>query len=171
MTHQDKISLLITFAVGMVVGFYIYVSGFATTYRLPEVGTKQQYANMVITGESFGACEQDNSCLSFQLLQDGAYQGIIGGVEVEKEFKGKVSSRILRTIEKTLTTTSLESDIKPKPEMSCLYGDGETNFSFLVTLEGKNYRYDTCRTEFDVNGENWEVLKALWREVAATSVK
>lgn len=171
MTHQDKISLLITFLVGLVVGAYIYITGFVPTYRLPEIGTEQQYANWVIIGESFGACEVDENCLSFQALQDGSFQGIISGEIVKQEFKGKVSGRVRQLLDKTITDNVLTAFSEPKPETSCLYGDDATNFRFRITKEGKNYSFDTCQSSIDYNSTTWEALKTLWKEVAVASAK
>lgn len=171
MTHQDKISLLITFFVGVVVGAYIYITGFVPTYRLPEIGTEQQYSNWVIIGESFGACEVDGNCLSFQVLQNGSFQGIIGGESVRQEFKGKVSGHTRQSLDKTLTDSVLSAFSKPKSETSCLYGDDATNFRFRITIEGKNYSFDTCHSDIDYNSTTWETLKTLWKEVAIASAK
>ena len=49
MVHQDKISILITFAVGLAAGMYLYLTGFATTFKLPEVTTENVYTEFVVT--------------------------------------------------------------------------------------------------------------------------
>lgn len=171
MTHQDKISLMITFFVGVVVGGYIYLSGFATTFKLPEVGTQEQYTNMVVTGESFGACEADSTCLSFQILQDGSYQAIVGTDVAVRDYKGTISHRNRKTLNTTLTPANLEVMTKLKSDTVCDYVEEATNFEFTVTREGKNYSFDTCRFDIDYKSEAWKGLTEVWGEIAKASVK
>ena len=171
MTHQDKISLLITFMVGIVVGGYVYLSGFATTYKLPTVGTEDQYTELVITGDAFGACESNFSCLSFQLLQDGSYQAIVGNETATRSYKGTISSRARQDLATVLDLETLHAMSEAKANPVCHYGEEATNFKFLVSREGKNYSFDTCRSNIDYASKAWKSLATVWQTIAADSLK
>ena len=73
MTSQDRISIIVTFVFGLLAGSYIYVTGFATTFSPPEAAPEDIYSGLLITGEGYGECEQNNTCFSFQLLENGDY--------------------------------------------------------------------------------------------------
>lgn len=166
MTKQDKLSILITFTVGFFAGVYLYVAGFATTFVLPEVSTDDIYTEFVITGEGYGACELDNTCLSFQLLESGAYRALYdaedGSTVVEE---GVIPRTLRRELLEALTPAALtvQSDLIARP---CRFGEDETNYRFEVTREGAEYSLDTCRTALDYEGATWKTLAKLWNYLA-----
>ncbi len=166
MTKQDKLSILITFTVGLFAGVYLYVAGFATTFKLPEVSTDDIYTEFVLIGEGYGACELDNTCLSFQLLESGAYRGLYDaadGTEVVKE--GVIPRALRRELLEALTPAALttQSDLIALP---CRFGEDGTNYRFEVTREGTEYSLDTCRTALDYEGVTWKTLAKLWNYLA-----
>lgn len=170
MTKQDKLSILITFTVGFFAGVYLYVAGFATTFELPEVTTDDVYAGFVIEGEGYGACEVDNTCLSFQLLESGAYRGLYDAVDGETVVKEGVIPRALkRELLEVLVPAqmAIESAENLGP---CRFGIDETNYRFEVSSEGKEYVLDTCTSALNYNGEIWTTLAKLWNYLATVEL-
>ena len=55
MIGKDITSILVTFVIGFLVGVYLYLNGFATTFALPEATTMDTYSEFVIIGENYGA--------------------------------------------------------------------------------------------------------------------
>lgn len=166
LSRQDRLSILITFTVGLFAGVYLYVVGFATTFVLPEVSTDDIYTEFVLTGEGYGACELDNTCLSFQLLENGSYRGLYDaadGSTVVKE--GSIPRALRRELVNVFTAEAMavESDLIALP---CHFGEDGTNYRFEVTKEGTEYSFDTCRTALNYEGEIWTTLAKLWNYLA-----
>ncbi len=170
LSKQDKLSILITFTVGLFAGVYLYVAGFATTFKLPEVSTGDIYTEFVLIGEGYGACELDNTCLSFQLLENGSYRALYDaadGSTVVKE--GAIPRALRRELINALTANALaiESDLIARP---CRFGDDGTNYRFEITKKGTEYSLDTCRTALDYEGGIWKALAKLWNHLATVEL-
>ena len=170
LSRQDRLSILITFTVGLFAGVYLYVAGFATTFVLPEVGTNDVYSEFVLIGEGYGACELDNTCLSFQLLENGSYRALYDAADGSTVVKEGVIPRTLRReLVNALTPEGMviESDLIARP---CQFGDDGTNYRFEITKEGTEYSLDTCRTALDYEGPIWTALAKLWNHLATVEL-
>jgi hypothetical protein len=168
MTHQDKLSILITFSVGIFAGMYLYLTGFATTFKLPEVTTENVYTEFVVTAESYGACRTERTCLSFQVLENGTYRALLddprGGETIVKE--GRIPRSIRGEMLKALTSEQLLSDTRTWAVPDCQFGEGGTNYTFRVTRDEVNYEMDTCQSVIDYEGPGWKSLAKLWNYFA-----
>lgn len=163
MSHQDKISILITFIVGLLAGGYLYLTGFATTFKLPEVTTDDVYSEFVIIGESYGACKQDGNCLSFQLLESGKYRALYGdGSDGVITHEASIPYSLRRTLKSNLTPTLLTLDSRLAPTVVCQFGNEGTNYRFRISRDEVSYVLDTCLTDIDYNGLPWQTLLKLW---------
>ena len=171
MAHQDKLSILITFIVGLLAGGYLYLTGFATTFKLPEVTTDDVYTEFVIVGESYGACQQSGDCLSFQLLENGKYRALYGdknGGTITHEASIPFSLR--RELKSTLTPTQLTLESKLAPNVVCRFGDEGINYRFRISRDEVSYVLDTCLTDIDYNGLPWQTLVKLWDHFATVEL-
>ena len=94
-THQDKISMAVTFSVGFIAGVYFYFAGFSFEFgsNIPE---KDFYEDFMIEGQAYGGCEVEG-CLSFQLLADGTYRMVSSQSGVGEVTKNGVISLDLRS--------------------------------------------------------------------------
>lgn len=162
---REKISITITFAMGMFAGAYLYLTGFATTFEPPESNSEDVYTQFVVTAESFGECKDERSCLTFQVLENGTYRSILqdGSNTVVKE--GKIPFSLRRELEDNLTGTALTLNSETKPALDCKY-DG-TNFRFEVTRDSVEYFIDTCATDVDYESQTWKTLAKLWNHMAS----
>jgi len=169
MVHQDKISILITFLVGFMAGMYLYLTGFATTFKLPEVTTENVYKEFVITAEAYGACRADNNCLTFQVLENGTYRALFddprGGETIVKE--GRIPRSVRKELMSALSTEQLLSDTRTWAVPDCRYGADGTNYKFRVTRDEVNYEMDTCLSVINYEGPGWLSLAKLWNYFAA----
>ncbi len=166
MTHQDKLSIMITFVVGFVIGGYVYLAGFLPTYHLPEAVTPDAYESFVIVGDSYGSCALDNKCLSFQLL-DRDYRAILGSGDDAQVVNGSISGALARKLLRTLTPDVLAAQTTPLSVPVCLYEETGTGFRMTITLEGKNYVLDTCVSAIDYEGAAWLALTEVWEDVVS----
>ena len=163
MTGQDKISILITFIIGGFVGAYVYVAGFAPTYRLPEAVTQDRYTDLVIVADSYGACAETQNCLSFQLLQDGSYRALYGTPAIS--YEGTIPRSQRRQLGEVVATTTLAAVMSDGLE-ECYFGDDDANLRFIITVAGENYLIDSCTSDLDYEGVLWQSLYNLFVAVA-----
>jgi hypothetical protein len=167
MTHQDRLSIIITFVIGIFVGGYLYLTGFLPTYHLPEAMTKDAYEGLVLIADAYGACQIDDTCLSFQLLPDRSFTAVIGAGSTSYTRKSDVSRGAMSSFIKAISPAALNANSQRLAEYSCRYtGPEATNFRFQVTYEGKNYVIDTCQSQVDYQGALWKALVGMYREVA-----
>lgn len=169
MTSQDRISILITFAIGMIVGGYLYLTGFAPNYKLPAVDDVNVYQNFVLTGDSYGACENINGCLSFQLLNDGSYRAIYDSTGAKVALDGDITRTMLRDIPNAFTEELLRVQSANNLDGSCHYGSAESNYRFTVNYNDEVFSLDTCGSQIDYNGATWNYLKNFINYLAAKS--
>ena len=168
MTSQDKISIGITFLFGLFVGSYLYVTGFAITFNIPETALEDVYSGLLITGEGYGECEQSNTCLTFQVLENGDYRALFAANgdndPIVKE--GSISRALRNSLGSSLTAESLTLNSKIRSTPDCKYGLNDTNYRFRITLDKQEYLLDTCQTKIDYNGSAWTSLTKLWNYFA-----
>jgi len=163
MTPQDRLSILLTFGIGVIVGGYLYLSGFSTTFKLPDAPTESQYGGLVVVAESYGDCLLDFSCISVQVLNDRSYRVLYdtaasGERDVTKT--GNIPRAQSRALQFALTPAILEVESQLAEVYTCRY-EG-TNYRFRISLEGQGYLIDTCSSNVNYDGVVWQNLSALW---------
>jgi len=163
MSKHDWFSVLITFVLGLFAGVYLYGSGFAPTFSPPEATTEDVYQEFVITAESYGECSNTNTCLSFQLLENGVFRALYDNPDSNEKIivENKIPNSLRRELYAVLNNRTLAAESRPLPIESCYYGD-QTNYYFRVTREEVNYVLDTCLSDINYEGKAWSVLTKLW---------
>lgn len=166
MTFQDKVSIIITFVFGAIVGSYLYFAGYATTFTLPEADTNEIYADLVITADSYGKCEETNTCFAFQIIGDGSYRAIFDatGQKIVKE--ASISSVLNRQLKATLIPAELTLDSTLLVEPFCTEVINDTYFRYNISVDSTTYTLDTCTTDIRYDGPVWTVLKKAWIELS-----
>ena len=160
-THQDKISLVVTFSVGFVAGVYFYFAGFSFEFgsAIPE---KDFYEDFMIEGQAYGSCEMQG-CLSFQLLSDGTYRMVspmsgVGAVTKNGVIRFDLRSELMKNLEdRTLTKQAKSNGVE-----NCASDEGGTDYNFIITKNGEEYQLDTCSTNVDYESQAWQSLAKLW---------
>jgi hypothetical protein len=74
MKRQDLLTILITFCMGVIFGFYIYLAGFAPANERITTALETNVDGLVITGEAYGGCIQVGNCPRFNIASDGSYR-------------------------------------------------------------------------------------------------
>lgn len=160
---QDKISILLTFFVGMFAGGYLYLTGFATTFEPPEASEANIYTQFVITAESYGDCVNDKTCLSFQVLENGTFRAVHDGLGDQKTEEGRIALSLRSDLKTALTPATLAEIARETGRVNCRY-EG-TNYRFTITRDEVEYTVDTCTSAIDYEDESWLVLAKLWNYV------
>lgn len=159
-SNQDKISIILTFLMGLFAGGYLYLTGFATTFEPPEASEADVYTQFVITAESYGECENDDTCLSFQVLQNGSFRAIYDGLAEAGPKDGRIPLSMRGDLYDTLTSTALASAARTSTQANCHYVG--TNYRFEITRDEVEYMIDTCSSSISYESAEWAVLANLW---------
>jgi hypothetical protein len=159
-SRQDKISIILTFFMGVFAGGYLYLTGFATTFEPPEASEADIYTQFVITAESYGGCENDDTCLSFQVLENGSFRAIYDGIGDGTPKDGRIPSSLRGDLYDTLTAGVLVPASKTVTKNKCQY-EG-TNYLFEITRDEVVYVIDTCTSAISYDSDEWKVLAKLW---------
>jgi len=168
MSTQERLSLALTFMIGLIVGAYLYTTGFATTFKLPEANDAGVYKGFVINGESFGDCQVEESCVSFQILENGSYRAIFdtdSQGQKDSVKKGRLPRQLRLDLQRNLTAPELAVISQPQATPECQYVG--TNFSFKVSLDEVEYKINTCVSDIDYEGAAWASLTAALNYIAS----
>jgi hypothetical protein len=168
MIGKDAISILITFIFGFFAGGYLYLTGFATNFELPDAPTENAYEEFVIEAKEYGQCQKDNTCLSFQMLDDGDYRSIIGTTEEGTVREGAVPRSMRKQLSEELIKKKLVDLIEVRIDSNCQSNSEATNFIYQVTIDGVEYQLDTCSKDFSEKKAPWTSLVNLSRYTASS---
>lgn len=161
-------SLAITFAVGIFVGAYLYVAGFAQSFTFSLVPSAAEYEAFTITGERYGGCERGGRCAAFQVRRDGSYRYAPGSTEradVSLSI-GQLPSEMRRELERALVPDALAAASVEVPATDCAAFRDGTDTRYDISVDGTRYRLDTCGTAFDPNSALGRTLANLWNYFA-----
>lgn len=162
MNHRDKISILSTFTIGMIVGVYIYLTGFATTFKLPEVVTQNAYTELVVTADSYGKCEEEGTCFAFQLIGDGTYRAIFDPAGERVVVEDKIKKSLRRELAVVLTLADLTRQAAYAQNEECIGMVVDNQYRFSINLGTSTYLLDTCTTAVEKNSQVWLTLSKVW---------
>lgn len=162
MKKQDLLSILITFAVGLFAGSYLYLTGFAqieAEIALPDVVEASQF---VVVGDAYGGCR--NTCPSFQVVNDGSYNYLYtpgaGADQVKRQ--GKLTYELHRKLKNALIESELiRQSRRIEPSTCNSYVDG-IDVAYEITLDSKIYVIDSCGTSADGQSQLWVTLSEVW---------
>lgn len=166
-TRQDTVSIVITFAVGLFAGAYLYLTGFATTFEPPQAGESNVYTEFVITAEAYGACDDEHACLAFQVLENGAYRAILKADTQTYTKEARIPYAIQRELQSLLTPAALVDLSKPQPAPVCAYTG--TNYRFKITRNEVEYVIDTCASAIVYESASWRALAKLWNYMSSVT--
>lgn len=168
MTHQDKISIIITFIFGAIVGVYLYFAGYASTFTLPQADTSEVYADLVITADSYGKCEDEGNCFAFQIIGDGSYRAIFDATGQRIVRESSISSALNRELKATLLPADLALNSVLLDNSLCTEVINDTYYRYSISLASTTYKLDTCTTDIRYEEPVWLVLRKAWIELSTT---
>ncbi|MEZ4104372.1 MAG: hypothetical protein R3B60_03740 [Candidatus Paceibacterota bacterium] len=160
-TRQDKLSILITFIMGFVAGFYFFLTGFHFEFSL--IPDSKIYDDYTIEAEAYGSCSV-KGCMSFQLIvSTGSYRLLTTKTEVGDIIKEGVIDRSLRNeLQRMVNLNELEKQTSRRLVQKCDSKEGGVDYNFKITIDSEEYILDTCRTTVDYNSRTWTSLEKLW---------
>lgn len=170
LTKQDKINISITFIAGLISGVYVYASGYS--FRMPDKVSQEYYGEFRVVGKSYmgsGNCKV-KGCLSFEVKVDGSYSLITYEVDGEQVRKlGNLDSSLKKELSRELKPADLKTQAEKSAAKSCASdsGNGKMDFNFRVTIDGKEYELDSCKTKIDPRTKSWQTLAKLWDTLGA----
>jgi len=160
MTGKDLVLLISTFLMGMIAGGYLYVSAFAPSVEslLPDKDVRS--SSFVIEGEMYGACEEDDSCASFQLIDGRDYHYISSPKDAVNQ--GRLDAAYRRVLLHALPVDVLEQNSKRSAQANCASSRGSIDYSYVITKDNEEYILDTCSTLLYSDQELQNLLSDLW---------
>ena len=150
-----------TFVMGIIAGFFLYLTVYAPAYKNDVASQEQQSKNaVVIEGQMYGGCSNSNSCASFRLLDDYSYnyQPFPSGA-IQKGFLPEQTAKAIFT---TLGTKEFSSAMENYNSSNCESQTGGLDFSYTVSHNGSSSEVDTCKTALAQNKQLQKVFMNAW---------
>lgn len=167
MQGNDVMTIVITFIIGFVGGFYFFLTGYAPYAE----SIKQQFntdkqseaSSLVVVAKQYGGCEQTRQCASFQIDYDGTYRylpySVLQGAVPEQ---GVLPRSIQNEVKKLANQTKLDNASRMKRGENCIsYVDG-IDYNYEILFAGQVYVLDTCRTNLSEYPEIVETFNRVW---------
>lgn len=163
-SNKDYLVMIMTFVVGVISGFYLYVTAFAPQFDEFIGQTEEVYEDFVLEGTQYGGDRMGGTAPSFQLLENGSYRYLPYSSEGEaaEAQEGVLPRGLFNEVEQTLTAEALEISSQIVTRGDCFsYVDGR-DFTYKVTLTGVEYILDTCTTALTNDSIMNTTLDKIW---------
>lgn len=162
MKKEDLISVLITAVVGLLAGSYLYLTSFAEIINRVFMSDADDVTELTITGDMYGACS--NVCPSFQVKRGGLYHFIYPATDNFEKIKkeGDLPFFLRIKLRNNLITEELEKQSREWEVSICDSETEKNEVIYRITLDGKFYILDSCKTKVDKDSKLWDTLQELW---------
>jgi hypothetical protein len=163
-SFKDYLVMILTFAVGILSGFYLYVTAFAPQFDEYVGQTEEVYKDFVLEGSQYGGDRMGGTAPSFQVLENGSYRYLpyVAEGEVVEAQEGVLPRALFNEVKQTLTADALEISSQIVTRGDCFsYVDGR-DFNYNVTLDAVEYTLDTCTTALSTGSIMNTTLDKLW---------
>ena len=163
MTRRDIITIIVTFVGGIIIGVYLFFSGFLQTFNSePNVQTQVEADSFSLVAEVYGGCR--DTCPSFQILSDGTYRYLFTPSAGEDQIIR--DGTLPRNIRKNINNYMLNNQLviqsgEVQPAVCNSYTDG-IDIKYTVVLNEQEYILDTCGTAIDIESQLWLTLVGIW---------
>lgn len=162
MKHQDMLSILITFLIGIVAGGYLYLTNFAGLVSKILTPDAEKAAEFVIIADAYGGCR--NLCPSFQVTHDGSYRYLYVPSAGEEKIvrQGELPHALRTKLLEVVTKGELvrQSEVI-EPSYCESFADG-IDVIYEIELDGEKYALDSCGTAVEAKSVLWETLGSIW---------
>lgn len=165
LSHQDKVTIISTFLVGVLAGGYLYLVGFAPQFsQFWERSNETYYSALTITGEEYGGCQLANSCPSFQILSNGTYN--YKETLASEVLEGRISRADWQRIQQSINANDLARADSPRSTSAGCesYVDG-ADYSYRITYDNFTYILDTCTTNLREIPTLANALHSIWNHL------
>jgi len=162
MKRQDLISILITFAVGMVGGAYLYLTGFAPLVNEISDIELSPTSRFEIVSEVFGSCRE--TCPSFQVLSNGTYRYLYtpraGAEQVVRQ--GTLPIPMQNQLKAALDVNEIALQAREITPLLCNSFTDGIDIDYFITIDAVEYSLSSCGTAVDPASEIWLTLDGVW---------
>ena len=160
---QEIILIIVTFFMGIVAGWYLYVTAFAPHFSDYIGQTEAVYEDLVVVGEQYGGIRL-GTAPSFQVLKNGSFNYLAYAAEGEsaRHLDGTLPPALWKTIKADMTRSKLESLAKPTADIECVSAADGIDYTYEVTLNSVVYTLDTCTTNLGHAAATTQTLDKLW---------
>ena len=164
MKRQDLLTILITFGMGLFLGFYVYLAGFAPTSERVSTAIEEASDSLVITGEAYGGCQRVGNCSTFNIANDGSYRYLytpLGSNEpVMRE--GVLPFALQQQLDRHVVRPALEAQSRSIEPVFCeSFVDG-IDVRYDVSLNDVDFRLNSCGTDVVADSPLWQALSNIW---------
>lgn len=164
---NDKISIAITFIIGLLGGFYFFLAGYAPYVEQVKetvyITDQTEIESLIINAEAYGGCDWNNSCASFQVIHDGTFnylsQPVTAGVV---PVTGRLPASLLKRVRIATLPTTLQSATHSSVTSVCKSAIDGIDYNYEIIRNGELYLLDTCTTNLAQTPELMAVLDAVW---------
>lgn len=161
MKKEDIYSIAFTFVLGLAVGIYVYISGFAGFWSNITVSEQSTEEGFVLVADVYGVCRSD--CPSFRVDDTGSYRYIYpvtGGDSVTRD--GRLPYGIRQELRTAMESSELvRQSQETTPAMCDSYVDG-IDVRYTINYEGAEYVLDTCGSAVDTDSTLWASISGVW---------
>ena len=164
---QDLILIAVTFVMGIIAGWYLYVMAFAPQFNEYLGQTEAVYEDLVLVGEEYRA-EGDGTLPSFQILKDGTFSYVPATAlgDVAAPIEGTLPRALWNEVKADLTKVRLAKLDAVVAGEGCASANFESDFTYTVTLSSVEYTLDTCTTALATDRSVRATLDKLWKYFA-----
>jgi hypothetical protein len=159
---QEKILLVTTFIIGMVAGWYLYITAFVPHFNQYVGQTEAVYEDLVVVGDQHGG-RRTGMAPSFQVLKDGSFNYVTQGTDGRE---GSVPGSIWNGVKSALTRAKVVDLARPVSGEACASDADGIDYTYTVTLQGKDYVLDTCSSNLAHDAATKAALDKLWNYFA-----
>ncbi len=164
---QDLILIAVTFVMGIIAGWYLYVMAFAPQFNEFLGQTESVYEDLVLVGEEYRA-EADGTLPSFQILKDGTFSYVPATAlgDVATPMEGTLPRALWNEVKADLTKARLVKLDTVVVGEGCASANFGADFTYTVTLSSVEYTLDTCTTALSADTAVRTTLDKLWKYFA-----
>lgn len=162
--------MIITFIIGFLIGTYLYLTYWAVEFN-PEADVVNASNEFTIVSESYGGCR--SLCPSFQVLKDGSYRYIhesSAGQELVLS-EGTLPLSLQKELKRNLSAEGLALQSRDINQIECRSFTDGIDVKYRVTLNGFEYKLDSCTTSVNRDTPSWLVLAKVWSYLQTEGVK
>ena len=164
---QEEILIVTTLLIGMVAGWYLYVTAFAPQFDELAGTTEATYEDFVVVGDQYGG-RRAGATPSFQVLKDGSYNYIAeasdGSGEIHRD--GTLPRALWSEVRTALTPTKVTDLAQDVADGNCASFVDGIDYTYTITLDSTNYVLDTCTTRLSTDEATNIALDKLWNYFA-----
>lgn len=161
--NQDLGIIAVTFIIGLVAGWYLYVVAFAPQFNEYLGQTEAVYDDLVIEGDQYGGF-RTGTPPGFQLLKDGSYTYVpftAAGTVVEPK-QGNLPRALLSEVKTLATRSNLSQWAKPEIASNCASMVDGIDYRYEIILNTVVYNLNTCGTALATDQVANDTLDKLW---------